>query len=125
MHDHRTRGKRFCPLMGEWCTKGWTPKMGNGPDGFPIEGACAAWQPVSSFDKEKNQVIEIFDCSQFGWVPDLLSEVAQEMSHTTASTDKVATQIKRSREEFIGALPAEAHDRLATNEPKLLENPPE
>lgn len=107
--------------MGEWCTKGWTPKMGKGEDGFPIEGACAAWQPVSAFDIKAGKNEEVFDCSIFGWTPDLLTEIAKEISHGTASVDKVANQVQRSRSEFLGALPEEAKDRLAQGAVKLLE----
>lgn len=105
MHDHSKPAKRFCPLMKEWCIKGWTPAMGKGEDGFPIESACVAWQPVSSFDRKKNQVLEIHDCSAFAWGPDLLAEIATEVSHGTASTDKVANEVDRHRKSFIGALP--------------------
>lgn len=111
MHDHTKRGRRWCPLMQEWCTKGWTPKMGNGPDGFPIEGACAAWQPVTTFNIKENRNEEIHDCSAFGWMPDLTSAVAREVSHGAASTDKVATQVANHRRAFIGALSPEAQDR--------------
>lgn len=107
--------------MGEWCTKGWTPKMGSGADGFPIEGACASWQPVSTLNQQTRKTEEVYDCSVFGWGPDLLTEIAHEVSQGAASTDKVANQIHRSRAEFIGALPAEAKDRLVQSDVKLVE----
>lgn len=94
MHDHSETGKRYCPLMREWCTKGWTPAMGGDKEGFPVEGACRAWQAVATFDPVKNQVREIHDCSLFGWPTDLMAEIAKEISQGTASTDKVATEIR-------------------------------
>lgn len=96
MHNHAARGKRFCPLMQEMCMKGWTSKMGKTEDGFPIEGACAAWQPVSSFNKREGKNEEVYDCSVFGWTPDLLSEIAKEVFQNAASTDKVATEIQKN-----------------------------
>lgn len=112
MHDHKPRGKRFCPLMGEWCTKGWTPKMGAGPEGFPVEGACAAWQPVTVFNIKENRNEEVADCSVFGWPPDLLVEVAQEVQHGSASTDKVATEVYKHRGAFLSALAPEVRERI-------------
>lgn len=117
MHDHSTRGKRFCPLMQEWCVKGWTPKMEKGPDGFPVEGACAAWQPVTTFDTKNGKTAEVFDCSIFGWTPDLLTEVAKEVQHGAASTDKVATQVAAHRKLFFTALPRPIQDRVMLSPP--------
>lgn len=111
MHDHSAKEKRFCVLMKEWCTRGWTPGMGKGEDGFPIEGACKAWQPVAVFDKTKNQTYDVFDCSIFAWGPDLMTEVAKEVSHATASTDKVANEVYKHRRSFIAALNPEIQTR--------------
>lgn len=113
------RGRRFCPLMGEWCVKGWTPKMGNGPDGFPIEGACAAWQPVDVFAMDKNQTILVHDCVQFSWPADLLTEIAKESFQAAASADKIATEVSKHHGTFLAALPGDVRDRVMRTNPRL------
>ena len=106
----RNRGRRFCPEMKSWCTKGWTPEMGTGPDGFPLEGACAAWQPVEIFEKGQHETL--YDCTAYGWPADLNTEIAKEVAQGAASTDKVANQVYRSRAEFISALDPDVQARL-------------
>lgn len=119
MHDHSKRGPRFCPLMKEFCLQGWTKSMGE--DAKTGERpVCAAWQPVTTFNIKTGQNEEVHDCSVYGWVPDLLVEIAQEVSHGAASTDKVANQVLLSRSEFIGALPREALDRLGDRNVNML-----
>lgn len=123
MHDHSQRGRRFCPLMKESCLHGWTKSMGE-DDKTGERPVCAAWQPVTTFNLKEGQHEEAHDCSVFGWGPDLLTAIAQEVSHGVASTDKVANQVNRSRSEFIGALPAEARDRLVAAHVEALPEPP-
>lgn len=81
---------------------------------------CAAWQPVTTFNRQAGKNEEQHDCSVFGWGPDLLTTIAQEVNHGVASTDKVATQVQRSRTDFLGALPEEARERLVTARLELL-----
>jgi len=119
MHDHKTRGKRFCPLMKEWCVNGWTKSMGSDEDTGPKHGACAAWQPVSVQDKKENKVEEVFDCSVFGWTPDLLFECANASHFTTASTDKVATEVRNHHATFLGVLNLETRQRLLDADPRM------
>ncbi|MBI4396261.1 MAG: hypothetical protein HY548_04135 [Elusimicrobia bacterium] len=51
----------------------------------------------------------------------LLIENAQMTRQSSASTDKVATEIQRSRMTMIAAMPQEAQERLGMSAPKLLE----
>lgn len=112
MHDHATRGKRFCPTMKEWCIKGWTPSMGKNEDGFPLEGACAAWQPVTTFNIKEGKNEEVYDCAAFGWPADLMSEVAKEVYQGAASTDKVANEVQKHRQVFVRALSQDVPERI-------------
>lgn len=123
MNDHKQRGKRYCPLMKEWCINGWTASMGKDTDGMPIMGACASWQPINVFDHKKMQTEEVNDCSIFGWSTDLLSEIAQEVSHGTSSTDKVATEVRKHHVTFIGCLPDDIKQRLMDADPKIAQLP--
>lgn len=95
MHDHRKRGKRFCPMMKEWCNGGWTPSMGKDKDGeMPLLGACAAWQAVTCKDlQDPTKQEEIHDCAVYGWITDMLYELSKETYHTAASCDKVANVV--------------------------------
>lgn len=84
--------------------------------------SCAAWQPVTIYDQAQKINETIYDCSEFGWPADLLTEVSKEAYQTAASVDKVATQINQQRAEIIGALPDEAKERLIKADVKVLES---
>jgi hypothetical protein len=75
--------------MKETCIQGWTKSMGQ-DEKTGERPICAAWQPVLIFNKETKNNEENYDCSAFGWTPDLLVELAQEVNQNAASTDKVA-----------------------------------
>lgn len=118
------RGKRFCPLMKEDCIKGWTPSMGKDENGFPREGACAAWEPVGVYLREKDQVVTIFDCTEFRWAVDILEEIAKESFQAGASTDKVANEVAKFHATSIASMPEESRIKLMKNMPRLLPNLP-
>ena len=100
--------------------------MGQNEDGFPMEGICASWQPVSVFSPQENSSKEIYDCSIFGWPPDLLTEVAKEACHGAASSDKVATEVAKFHATSLGVMNEDAQQRLITTNPRLLPSlPPE
>lgn len=118
----RAKGeKRFCPMLGEFCTKGWTPKMGMGADGFPVEGTCAAWQPIHVM--EQGEAVAIHGCVQFDWKADLMISLDASMNRAGASVDKVATEVRRQHATMLGALTPEAAQRLIEAEPRVKELP--
>ncbi len=121
MHNHDKRGKRFCPLMKEWCTKGWTPAMGfdgDGDDKMPKLGACASWQAVSLVDNKTGVPSEIFDCSVYGWTPDLLTELSGRLGMVTASIDKTANEVAKQHGTIIAMAPEDQKRQLLETDPR-------
>jgi hypothetical protein len=117
----KNRGARYCPLMKEMCSKGWTRSMGEDAK-TGDRPSCAAWQPVTIYDPAQKINETIYDCSEFGWPADLLTEVSKEAYQTAASVDKVASQINRRRAEIIGALPEEVKERLIESDVNVLDS---
>jgi hypothetical protein len=117
MRDHKNRGKRFCPILAELCTKGWTPKMGLGPDGFPQEGLCAAWQPVSLFEIATGKEEEVFDCSAFGWPTDQRDTGLNILAQTHQGVQKVRQEIEKAQSQplQIEMIPPPPPPRLSLN----------
>ena len=66
-------------------------------DGFPIEGACAAWEPVQLFDIEKQKHEEVFDCSIFGWPTDQRNEALNISAQTHLGVAKVKEEIEKAQ----------------------------
>ena len=121
MQTHKERGKRYCPKMKEWCTRGWTHSMGyegEGDEKIPLFGACAAWQPVPLMDKEKKISETVYDCSVYSWVYDLLTEISSKLTFTTASTDKVANEVAKQHATQIATLSPEFKERLLSGDPR-------
>jgi len=91
MHDHKIKSKpTYCPLMGEICTEGWTPKMGQ--DEKHIRPRCAKWVGVFVNNKAKGQIEEVFDCNE-QWTPELLQQVAEEVFQGAAATESARNHV--------------------------------
>ena len=121
MHDHTNRGKRFCPIMKEWCNQGWTPSMGSngeGEDKMPKLGACAAWQPVSLVENNTQKTSEIYDCSLLGWQPDLMTELSGRLGMATASIDKTANEVAKAHSTQIAMASSEQKQNLLSSDPR-------
>lgn len=120
IQQHLNRGARFCPLMKEMCTDGWTKSMGQDKK-TGKRPLCAAWQSVEVFNHTEKTVTPVYDCSVFGWPTDLMTEMAQEVTCTTASTDKVANQIMKQRAAFLAALPSSLRERVIASDVRITE----
>lgn len=94
---------KICPLIKKAC----------------VQHDCEFWVHLLGMDPQTGQQKDEFGCT-VRWLPILLTENAAQVRKAAASTDKVATQIQRSRAEFLGALPEEARERLLTSDIKLL-----
>jgi hypothetical protein len=79
---------------------------------------CNEWVKLSGIDPQSGTQIDTWCCAKFAVVK-LALETNQSVRHTTASTDKVANQVARSRAEFLGALPAESRARLLDTFPEV------
>jgi hypothetical protein len=91
MHDHKVKTKpMYCPLLGEICTEGWTPKMGE--DDKHVRPRCSKWVGVFVNNKEKNQIEEVFDCNE-QWIPELIQQVAEETYQGAAATEQVRNHV--------------------------------
>jgi hypothetical protein len=114
INERLNRGSRYCPLLREKCVKGWTPTMGKTEDGFPVEGLCAAWQPVSVHtvsETEGQKTVEVWDCSAFGWPADLATETAKEVFRSAATTDELRKEVRGQVRFFIDIM-RKAKNRL-------------
>lgn len=94
----------FCPLVKDSC----------------VRHACAWYTKVLGSDPQTKKDIERYACA-IAWLPLLSVENSNQQRVTGAAVDKVATQIKKSRSEFVGALPDEARERLVRNDVHLLD----
>jgi len=92
----------FCPFIGKKC----------------VEAKCRFWTHLLGKNPQGDGVIDKFGCA-IEFLPILLVENAQMIRQTAASTDKVATQVQKSRAEFIGALSNDAQKRLLDADPHV------
>lgn len=60
---------------------------------------CPLWVQVRGKNPQSEQEIDQWNCS-LGWLPMMLIENAQQQRQTGASTDKVATELKRFRDDM-------------------------
>ncbi|MBI4396813.1 MAG: hypothetical protein HY548_06945 [Elusimicrobia bacterium] len=84
---------------------------------------CNKWIKLIGMDPQSGEHLENWMCSEAA-ITKLLIENAQMTRHASASTDKVANEIQRSRMTMIAAMPPDAQDRLVTVKPVLLESGP-
>jgi len=92
MHDHTEKRKpMFCPLMGEICVEGWTPKMGEDPK-TRERPRCNKWVGVFVNNKVKKQVEEVFDCNE-QWATDMIQQVAEEVYQNAVATEQARNLI--------------------------------
>jgi hypothetical protein len=92
----------FCPFIGKKC----------------IESKCQFWTHLQGKNPQSEGTFDKFGCA-IEFLPILLVENAQMIRQTAASTDKVATQVQKSRAEFIGALSQDAQKRLLDADPQV------
>jgi hypothetical protein len=92
----------FCPFIGKKC----------------VESKCQFWTHLFGKNPQSEGTLDKFGCA-IEFLPILLVENAQMIRQTAASTDKVATQVQKSRAEFIGALSQDAQKRLLDADPQV------
>lgn len=80
---------------------------------------CVLYVHLLGMNPQTGQPTEEWKCS-LAFLPILMVENSNMIRQGTASTDKVATQLQKSRAEFIGALSEEGQKRLVQSAPKLL-----
>jgi hypothetical protein len=83
-----------------------------------VEAKCKFWTHLLGKNPQSDAVVDRFGCA-IEFLPILLVENAQMIRQTAASTDKVATQVQKSRAEFIGALTHDAQKRLLDADPQV------
>lgn len=83
-----------------------------------MEAKCKFWTHLLGKNPQSEAVVDRFGCA-IEFLPILLVENAQMIRQTAASTDKVATQVQKSRAEFIGALSTDAQKRLLDADPQV------
>lgn len=76
-----------------------------------IEAKCKFWTHLLGKNPQGEGVIDKFDCA-ISFLPVLLVENAQMIRQTAASTDKVATEVRKHHSTFVEALNPESQQRL-------------
>lgn len=109
---------KFCPLMKQTCTRGWTKDMGK-TAGVPNFGACAAWQPVTLRDVKAGETFTARACSVFETNAGMLAEIAKETAEAGASSDKVATEVQAFHATSIAVMPEPVRVELMARNPRL------
>lgn len=109
--------KQFCPIMKGTCIDGFVKgKMPEAEDGTRTK--CAFFITLAGKDPQSGEVINDPGCS-IAFMPIIQLEGNLHMRQTTASTDKVATEIRHQHASFVGALPDQARERLIKNAPEV------
>lgn len=86
--------KEYCPLMKEVCVDGHVKSMGEDNDGRQIK--CAYFVHMMGTNPQTGQPVNEGKCA-VNWLPILLVENANEIRKTAASTDKVASEVAKTR----------------------------
>lgn len=87
-----------------------------------IEHQCMFWTHLVGMNPQTGQPTDEWNCA-LAWLPTLLIENANQVRKSAASTDKVATEVRKQHGTFLGALSEDARARLLNADPRLIENP--
>ena len=119
MESEIERQVRSCPLNGRVCCDGVREDFDKNPvTKQPIK--CRWWVHLVGQDPQTQKPLDQFDCS-LAWLPIIGVENSAMIRNVQASTDKVASQVSKTRSAFIVALPEDARARLEMNPPALIE----
>lgn len=99
-----------CSINGKVCRNGKR-------EDFPIDDrtqekfVCNEWVNIKGPHPQTGEVIDNWMCGRFANSL-LLMEIARQVSHNTASTDKVANEVNKHHRTFFKALNDETQGRL-------------
>lgn len=111
--------KAYCPLMKGVCFNGFVKGMPETDDGERTK--CAFFIKLAGKNPQTGEVIDDPGCS-ISFMPIIQLEGNQHIRQATASTDKVAKEVRSQHTTFVSALSEEARQRLMTESRELLEN---
>jgi hypothetical protein len=94
--------KKKCPLIGKAC----------------LEQGCEFYTHLLGLNPQTGVQEDKWGCA-VNFLPILLIETAGTVRKAQASTDKVATEVRKQHMSFVGALPLDAQKRLLDADPKL------
>lgn len=94
--------KKVCPLIKKEC----------------IEHGCEFFTHLIGLNPQTGAQEDKWGCA-VNFLPILLIENAQVARHAVASTDKVATEVRKHHATFLGALAPEAQKRLLDADPLM------
>jgi len=97
-----------CPLIGKKC----------------IQHDCEFWIHLVGMNPQTGQPTDEFGCT-YRWIPILLTENASQIRRSTASADKVATEVSKLHGTIFTAMPEDAQDRVVAANPRMIKPPNE
>lgn len=89
-----------------------------------VRHQCALFTKVVGTDPQTNTPVEKFGCA-LSWLPILMVENSNMQRHTSASVDKVATEVAKFHATSIGCMNETARDNLIAANPRLLPSLPQ
>lgn len=113
--------KQYCPLMKGICIDGFV--KGQMPENEAGERTkCAFFIVLGGVNPQDSTPVNDPGCS-IHWLPIIFLEGNQFLRSVVATTDKVATEVRNHHATFLGALSAEAKQRLMDADPRIARLP--
>lgn len=107
--------KVWCPEIGAKCTNGHNPIMGK-DDEEPIR--CAKWFKMVGLNPQTGKEIDEYKCLEH-WKLIVAAEGNKDVRQAAASTDKVATEVRKHHASFLAVLSQESKTRLLDADPQM------
>lgn len=109
--------KKYCPFMKGVCVNGFVKgQMPENDDGERTE--CALFVNILGVDPQTGQEMNDPGCS-IHFLPIIQLEGNMHTRQTTASTDKIANEVRKHHATFVGALSFDAKKRLSDAAPRF------
>jgi hypothetical protein len=109
--------RQSCSVNGELCINGIRSDFKSDPL-MQRPRPCNKWVRLVGKDPQSEKTIDEWCCNEWAKVK-IGIENCQMIRHATASTDKVATEVKKHHASFLGVLSGDAQVRLLESAPKL------
>lgn len=108
--------KAYCPLMKGVCVNGFVKGMPESEDGDRT--TCAFFIKLAGKNPQTGEIVDDPGCS-IAFMPIIALEGNQHTRQVAASTDKVATEVRKQHATFLVALGPEAQTRLLDADPRI------
>jgi hypothetical protein len=101
MQNTESRKVMTCPLNGKLCLEGKREDFQRDDVDVPV--TCRWWVHLYGKDPQSEKILDQYDCS-IAWLPVTTVETSQMSRQSSASFDKVATQISEMGGKLGGAI---------------------